>query len=1254
MHDIFISYSREDSAFGKKIHQSLSLSGLKPWIDWIDIPSSSDWWQEIRQGIEAAAAFIFIISPDSVASPVCHLEIAHARLHNKRIIPVLFRETDEKKAFEQIEENKLGIYLETLIKREEIISLAKTNFIALAQINWILFTDPANYETQLQKLVNATGTDLEYVKSHTRLQVRAIEWEQGERREDFLLRGDDLAQAQELLLKDRNPLDPTPTELQIDYVEASSAYQEKQLTRRKRITNGIVAGILALLILPYLWLSARFYLDTSDSGGGLVVRAGDPGLKILPGFDNAAIGTDYTLSDIADPYVAEVMNEDVQGFWIPAKTWGDKLYPLLEPAQSGLAYWRTGEKTQAIAILSDAVQTGDEESIKTLAYLALLNPPEVDAILDVLLPALGGDEDTRQTGLQALQYLRQVNPELASSQAERLAQATFSNANMHIWAIEASGILAADPNKALGSILNKVDEKQVDITTPSVTALAALLGSKEQVEAILLDATISVFATLSLKDQQLIMPALIGQHLSTDQKEALQSILLQKLSSQSASEQILALQGLQALNLESREMLPAIKTFRNSPNETVREALPKLLIGLAEDEPETSFDILSILALSDPSQLIRYDALQAFPHWFEFDQQLVFDNLEKASGDPSDLVRSGALESLISLELETSCCLEGTERVLASKLDDEVFQVRWDAAWGLLLLSDQVQNPEALTQAALIISQVVESGEMHNYLGMWAGRYTSPEAVQVTGQVLLPHMQTADTFQIIDYISVFEQALEAQPQAIPSTSFLFSSLLPSQEIQGNVWSFIFQLHRQNPNFRSQTLEVFLEMLQTGDHGEMQNALEALGILGILDENTAVIVIDAIKPYQSSADLDVRAALYKTVGNIGYHYPDLIRDFLPGLLNCVKTDPQALQLVCSQALLDYASADELQETQITQDLFSLLSDTALDSEARIQIAKALVHLSDIAEPLSAQEGEYLIEQINVEPEEFTHLWLAGVLTAYHVQDFQQADNGISLLSEQAENTDSETREEAVKVLLLLGRQQPALGEKIITVMKAFTSDREYAVRALAIIAIREVALTDINNGRLGLESLTPALTSDQDNTRWEAVANGVSPILLAYPKLADQVVACLDLSYQQASHDTDSFSSLSQIQDTQIIAFRMLGEEQPEILWPLILSHSSYERSTGRAAMILVLKKRPEMIPHFDEKLASFEKGCQPHECLSVRLAREMILLLQNDGLMSILHKEESDNSFMNWLPSFIGVEPIGNISYTSWNEDAFR
>ena len=82
MQDIFISYSREDSAFGKKLHQSLSQSGLKPWIDWMDIPPSSDWWQEIQRGIEAAATFIFIISPDSIASPVCHLEIAHARSQN--------------------------------------------------------------------------------------------------------------------------------------------------------------------------------------------------------------------------------------------------------------------------------------------------------------------------------------------------------------------------------------------------------------------------------------------------------------------------------------------------------------------------------------------------------------------------------------------------------------------------------------------------------------------------------------------------------------------------------------------------------------------------------------------------------------------------------------------------------------------------------------------------------------------------------------------------------------------------------------------------------------------------------------------------------------------------------------------------------------------------------------------------------------------------------------------------------------------
>ena len=78
MTDVFISYSRKDKAFVQVLNQALANSKYDAWVDWEDIPLTADWWEEIKAGIEGADTFIFVISPDSIASKVCGQEIDHA------------------------------------------------------------------------------------------------------------------------------------------------------------------------------------------------------------------------------------------------------------------------------------------------------------------------------------------------------------------------------------------------------------------------------------------------------------------------------------------------------------------------------------------------------------------------------------------------------------------------------------------------------------------------------------------------------------------------------------------------------------------------------------------------------------------------------------------------------------------------------------------------------------------------------------------------------------------------------------------------------------------------------------------------------------------------------------------------------------------------------------------------------------------------------------------------------------------------
>ena len=85
--DIFISYSRRDKEFVQTLNKALIQSKYETWVDWEDIPITSLWWEEIKEGIEDAHTLIIVLSPDSVGSKYCKLEIEHAAKHNKRLIP---------------------------------------------------------------------------------------------------------------------------------------------------------------------------------------------------------------------------------------------------------------------------------------------------------------------------------------------------------------------------------------------------------------------------------------------------------------------------------------------------------------------------------------------------------------------------------------------------------------------------------------------------------------------------------------------------------------------------------------------------------------------------------------------------------------------------------------------------------------------------------------------------------------------------------------------------------------------------------------------------------------------------------------------------------------------------------------------------------------------------------------------------------------------------------------------------------------
>ncbi len=67
----FISYSRTDIAFARRLAAALEALGIQIQIDERDLPVLEDWKRGLLDFIRAADTVVSIVSPRSIASPVC-------------------------------------------------------------------------------------------------------------------------------------------------------------------------------------------------------------------------------------------------------------------------------------------------------------------------------------------------------------------------------------------------------------------------------------------------------------------------------------------------------------------------------------------------------------------------------------------------------------------------------------------------------------------------------------------------------------------------------------------------------------------------------------------------------------------------------------------------------------------------------------------------------------------------------------------------------------------------------------------------------------------------------------------------------------------------------------------------------------------------------------------------------------------------------------------------------------------------------
>ncbi len=267
MSDVFVSYSRADTAFVRRLTGALEARGKVAWVDVSGIRDGEVFPAALRRAIETSDGFVFVISPGSVTSAYCEQEVAHALELNKRVVPLLLRSVPDDGVPEAIRERQ-----------------------------WIPFDDGAQFADGVGRLIEALDTDLDWTRAHTRWLLKALEWDHEGRDRSFLLRGAELAAA-ERWLAGAPGKQPEPTALQREYVHRSRLAAGR---RMRTLVAAMAIALVASIALGLIALGQRN--DARRQGAAARSRelaalsagqlASDPELSVLLGRE--AVRTDAT------------------------------------------------------------------------------------------------------------------------------------------------------------------------------------------------------------------------------------------------------------------------------------------------------------------------------------------------------------------------------------------------------------------------------------------------------------------------------------------------------------------------------------------------------------------------------------------------------------------------------------------------------------------------------------------------------------------------------------------------------------------------------------------------------------------------------------------------------------------------------------------------------------------------------------------------------------------------------------------------
>src|SRR6266480_2354343 len=286
MAQIFISYSRKDGEFVHRLDEELRRRGREAWVDWEGIRALENWEETIYAAIEGADTFIFVLTPDSVASEICGREIKHAAAQNKRMVPLVARDLK-----------------------------ADTVHESLAKLNWIFCRNSDDFQKATDTLVSALDTDLEWVHAHTDLLTQAIKWEANSKSRSLVLRGEALKVAEQWLAQAGAQKERQPTALQTEYIIASrKAAAQRQRITLGAVTFGLVVAIVLAIMAFFAEAKARKQTQVAVAATKRTSEVASRGNVSLAGYSKESGKNAQALAQLAQALRLNPENQNASGF----------------------------------------------------------------------------------------------------------------------------------------------------------------------------------------------------------------------------------------------------------------------------------------------------------------------------------------------------------------------------------------------------------------------------------------------------------------------------------------------------------------------------------------------------------------------------------------------------------------------------------------------------------------------------------------------------------------------------------------------------------------------------------------------------------------------------------------------------------------------------------------------------------------------------------------------------------------------------